>query len=346
MKEKEMLQKKELVDKYLKKKKYICLFDIYFYNIDEVSLYMRLDYDKNSNTYRINIVNLSSMENKKVESWLNSNLIYPSMVHEFKNIIANNGIVEDYIDNDNINSKVIINSYLTDYEYTKKSFTFKRYIPKCWQFLAEALYILFDAVPRYQYSLFQILLEGLIEPDTNCVFKFDLEKDNIDNLFNKKDIISGKEIFDNKKVRFLEKVNNTYYSVISGKQEHLVSIINNYNNKEVQMSCNCFNQGFCKHIYATLLAIKNKKEKKFFKIAKINNDKNVIDNLKEFNYYLCADIVEDYFVVVNNLEYLLLPILDNKTLAYKIIEDDENKTLEKKLNSYLKKHKIDLKKGV
>ena len=340
MNEKEILQRKELVDKYLNKKKYLCLFDMYLYNIDSLSFYIRLDYDKRVNTYRVNWINLSFMDDNKVESWLNTNLIYPSMVHEFKNIIASNGIVDDYIDNDDINSKVIINSYRTDYECNKRTFVFKRYIPNCWQFLADAIYILFESLPKYQYPLFQILVEKLIKPDINCVFAYDFEKDNVDNLFNKQTITKGKEDYKNNKVRFLEKKDNIYYSVISDKEEYLVTIINNKDTKEVQMTCNCNHNSFCKHIYSTLLAIKNNKENKFYKIARINNNKNVIDNLKEFNYLLCVDIVDDYFIVIDNLNYLLLPILENNKLLYKIIEDDKNKTLENKLNKYIKEHNI------
>lgn len=336
--DKEILQRKELVDKYLNKKKYVCLIDAFFYNIDDVSLYLRLDYCNKTSTYRINWVNLNTLDDKKTDNWINSNLIYPSMVNKIKAIISSNGIVDDYKDSDNIDSKIIINSYLKDYEYNRNSFEFDRYIPKCWKFLADLLAIIFDGMPKYLYPLFQITIEKIIEPNVNSVFNFDLKKDKIDSLFSPEIIQRGKDYYKDGKILFLEKQNDFYYSVVNGNQKYLVSIVNKENTKEVQMSCTCPYDDFCKHIYATLLAIKNNKEKKFFKIAYIDDEKNIIDNLKSFNYLLCAGIFEDYFVVEENFNFAFVPILKDNKLLYKIVEDDEKKTLEKQLNKYLKKH--------
>ena len=337
MNEKELLQKKKLVDKFLKKKKYLCLLDALFYNVDGVSVYIRLDYNPKNSTYKIDWINLSSMEDKRVEHWINSNLIYPSMVDKIKGIIASNGITKDYNDNDKIDSKVIINSYLKDYECNRKTFEFHRYIPKCWKFLADLLLVIFDGMPKYLFPLFQITVEKIIIPDTNCVFNFDLKKDDIDKLFNYEIIQRGKKYYDDKKILFLEKTNDCYNSIVEGSQKYLVSIINKDKTKEIQMTCNCPCDGFCKHIYATLLAIKNKEEHRFYKIANYD-DSNIMDTVKNFNYLLCVDIVDDCFIVVDNFTLAAIPILKDNKLTFKVLEDDEKKTLEKKLNKCLKKY--------
>lgn len=334
----EILQRKELVDKYLNKKKYLCLLDAFFYNVDDVSIYIRLDYINKNSTYQIHWINLSSMEDKNVEYWLNTNLIYPSMVERIKAIVASNGIVEDYHDKDKIDSKIIINSYLKDYKYNKNSFEFNRYIPKQWSFLADIISIIFDGMPRYMYTLYQIVIEKLIEPGINFVFAFDLKKNNIDTLFNEDIIKDGKKYYEDERIIFLEKQENEYKSVVKGSHKYLVSIINKEDTKEVQMTCNCPCDHFCKHIYATLLAINNNEEYKFFKIAHIDENKNIIDNLKSFNYLLCAGIKDDYFVVIDNYDFAFVPILSDKKLMFKIVEDDDKKTLEKELNKYLEKH--------
>ena len=338
MDEKEILRRKALVDKYLNKKKYLCLLDAYFYNVDGISIYLRLDYNHKNSTYKICWVNLSSMEDNKVEHWINYNLIYPSMVDKIKAIIASNGMVKDYTDKDKIDSRVVINSYLKDYKCNKKTFEFKRYIPKCWGFIADLFLVLFEGMPKYMYPLFQITVEKIIDPNTNCVFNFDLEKDNIDTLFNEEIIQRGKEYYKDKRVLFLEKQNVCYSSVVKGTQKYLVSIISKDDTKEVQMSCTCSCEGFCKHMYATLLAIKNKEEHKFYKIASFDDEKNIIDVANNFNYLLCADIVDDSFVVIDNFDFAFIPILKDNKLTFKILEDDEKKTLEKKLNKYLKKN--------
>ena len=338
MNEKEILQKKDLVDKYLNKKKYLCLLDAFFYNIDGISIYIRLDYNHKNATYKIDWVNLSAMEDNKVENWLNCNLLYPTMVDKIKGIIASNGMVDEYNDKSTFNSKVIINSYLKDYKYNINTFEFKRYIPNTWMFLADVLFIIFDGMPKYMYSLFQILIERIIEPDINCAFNFDLKKDNIDKLFYDEIIEKGKKYYKEKRVKFLEKQNDCYNSVVSGTKDYLVSIIYKEDTKEIQMSCNCPCESFCKHIYATLLAIKNKEEHKFFKISHIDDDKNIIDNIKNFNYLLCVGIVDDYFVIVDNFDFAFIPILKDNKLLFKIVEDDGKKSLEKALNKYLRKH--------
>lgn len=338
MEKKEILQKKELVDKYLNKRKFLCLLDVFFYNVENLSVYIRLDYNPKNATYLIHWINISAMEDNKIENWLNSNLIYPSLIDKIKNIIASNGIVEDYKEDLKIDSKVTINSYLKDYKYNRNTFEFNRYIPTCWMFLADVLLIVFEGMPRYMYSLFQILVEKIIEPSTNCAFIFDLKNGDINQLFEKQIIERGKKYYKEDRIKFIEKQDDCYSCIVRGTTNYLVSIINKEDTKEVQMSCNCQYEGFCKHIYAALLAIKSNDEHKFFKISYIDGDKSLIDNIKNFNYLLCIGIVDDFFVVVDNLDLAFIPILKDNKLLFKIVEDDNNKTLEKQLNKYLKKH--------
>ena len=44
----EILYKKNLIDKYLKKEKHICIFDILTNDVNNLSFYIRLDYSKKS----------------------------------------------------------------------------------------------------------------------------------------------------------------------------------------------------------------------------------------------------------------------------------------------------------
>ena len=334
----ELLNKRNLIDKYLKKNKHICLFDVLTIDVNNLSIYIRLDYVKTSNTYKVIWVNLTQMTSNKVEQWINSNLIYPSKVEEFKEIIASNGITKDYIDEDDIDASVIINSYITGYEFTKNTFEFKRYIPLCWSFLADALSIIFDAMPRYLYVEYQVLTQKLINPTHDSIFIFDLQKDNIDDLFDENIIKRGKEYFDNNRVTYIEHQKDTTYALVCGTQNYLTVVHYLDETKEMQMSCTCDCNFFCKHMYATLLAIKNKKEYKFFKIAYIDDSKSILDNLQNFNYFLCAGIYEDYFVIINNDNFEFINILDNNKLNFKIVEDDKNHTLEKELKEYLEKN--------
>ena len=137
---------------------------------------------------------------------------------------------------------------------------------------------------------------------------------------------------------FIETINNITYSVVKGTQEYLVTINHHKDTNEMQLSCNCAYPSFCKHMYATILALQNKEEKKFYKITPVDNNKSLLDNIKDFNYFLCLGIVDDYFLVVDNNELHIVPILENNMVSAKIVEDDENKTLEHQLKEYLDIH--------
>ena len=333
----EIEEKKLKVDKILKKKKHLCLMDMLFKDQDNYAFYVRLDYDKNIYAYKVIWVNLTQMDMKKAENWISSNLIYPYEVDRIKELFAKNGITEDYIDRDKINSRCVINSYITNYECNRKTFEFKRYIPKCWEFLADALYILFDSMPRYCYVLFQIMIERLINPSINGVFVFDLEHDDFNKLFDPLIIKRGLKYYEDERVIFIEKHEKTYYATVRGMQDYLVTIQRNKETLEIQMNCTCKYPSFCKHMYATLMAIKNGDEKKYFKIAYIDKNKNIFDNLKDFNYFLCTGIKDDYFEIVDDVDYNYLPIIYNNKLNFKIVEDNKKHDLEKELNKYLEK---------
>jgi|GEM_PF-4210858 len=331
----EIKEKKLKIDKILKKKKHMCLFDLTFNDQDQFKLYVRLDYVKTSNVFKVVWVNLGQMTSKKTEDWINYNLIYPNEVERFKEIIAKNGISEDYVDRDKVNAKCVINSYITDYEYNKKTFEFKRYIPKCWEFLADALYILFEAMPKYLHVEFQILIEKLIKPQENTIFVFDEETQNIDDLFDEKTIATGLALHKVGAISFIEKQDNVTYATIKVIENHLVSIYDLKDTKEKQFSCTCGKHIFCEHIYAVLTAIKNNEEKKFFKIAKVDSDKPLLDNISNFEYFLCPGIFQGNFVVILGDNFQLLPILVDNKLQYKIVEDDKDKNLEHALTTYL-----------
>lgn len=334
----EILNKKQLIDKYFKKAKNNILLDVFFYNVDGLSLYITLTYDKKTNAYKLFWINLSVMNTNKVCDWINVNLVYPSSVDKINSLLANNKDVKEYKDVDNIDSKIIINSYFKNYESKVKKFIINRYIPKELEFLADLLFTLFDSMPKYLFPMFQITIEKLIDPKPNILFAFDYNKDNIDKLFDKKVIESGKKYYKDNRVNFIERseVDNYIYAVVRGTNYYLVSIFYNDDVKELLLNCNCDEQGFCKHMYAALEAYKNKDNKRFYKVAHVNEEGNILEIVQNFKYVFCADIFDDCFVLVSNNTFILHPIIENNKVSFKIIEDDEKKTLEKKLKKYLK----------
>src|SRR5574344_1151344 len=108
--------KKNLVDKYLKKNKMNPLLDILINNVDKTDMNIILTYQEKANTYRVNWIDLSAMENNNISVWMNSNLMFPDKVERIKQIIALNGISEDYIDTDDIHSNIKISSFMNNYD--------------------------------------------------------------------------------------------------------------------------------------------------------------------------------------------------------------------------------------
>ena len=79
----------------------------------------------------------------------------------------------------------------------------------------------------------------------------------------------------------------------------------------MQVYCTCPCEFYCKHIYAVILAIRNNKGNRFYKIMYKNPNKNLLERIMDFEYLLCLGIIEQNFEIINNYgEIELIPILD------------------------------------
>src|SRR5574344_3015057 len=213
--------KKNLVDKYLKKNKMNPLLDILINNVDKTDINIILTYQEKANTYRVNWIDLSAMENNNISVWMNSNLMFPDKVERIKQIIALNGISEDYIDTDDIQSNIKISSFMNNYECNKRVFEFRRYLPSSWKFLSEVLVLIFSNMPKFCFSFYQIMMEKLVKPEINYIFSFDMNKTDLGDLFDENTKMQGTEYFNDNKVIKLEKINNTTYGIVRGTKEYL-----------------------------------------------------------------------------------------------------------------------------
>ena len=220
---KELKNKKELVDKYFKKLKAMPILDLLLEDVDQTFMYIRLDYFDKSMTYRVSWIDLSAFSSNKAEEWVNSNLIYPKLVENIKKVFAENGTSPDYEEtNKSLKNQVIINSYVTGYEYNRKTFTFFRHIPTCWSFLADILVPIFNNMPRVCFSFFQILVESLDQPHLNAPFVCNLDTFDFTSIFNKKAITKAKELKNN--LLFIETNVNQTYAIIQDDYNYLTSI--------------------------------------------------------------------------------------------------------------------------
>ena len=330
----EYTKKVNLVDKYLNKKKFKKLLTMKLENFNEEYLYIGIVYHLKSKTFKVFFIDIYKMENNNIEDWFNINLIYPNDVDYLKNIIVINGISNNYTDKDDIDSKITINSYITNYKYNKREFIFKRYIPKCWDFLDEVVYILMNSLPKRLFYIYQIMIEKLLKPELNYLFAFDLKKDNLEYLFNDDNILKGINLYNNNKVLYLESINKVYYGIVEEKINYLTKVIYDNNIKEIQLSCSCGSNHFCHHLYATLQSIKNNNIKRYYKVIKKDkNKKNILEKINNLEYFLCIGIYNNNLIIIENDSLIGIPI--NKYFDYEIIEDDDKKTLENKIKKLL-----------
>ena len=143
----------KLLNKYFKKIKAICLLELKMHNIEDIDLYIGLFYMPKVKLYRIFWFDLTNMINDNPDEWVNSSLIFPQNVEEIKELIAAHGISKDIEITKNYN--VELTSYITDYQYNRNTFQFKRYIPKEWDFLAPVLFSIFKFMPHVMNTFYQ-----------------------------------------------------------------------------------------------------------------------------------------------------------------------------------------------
>ena len=68
-----------------------------------------------------------------------------------------------------------------------------------------------------------------------------------------------------------------------------------------------------------------------------NPNKNLLERIMDFEYFLCLGLVEQNFEIINNYgELELVPILDvNNKYNWEILEDSEDEKLMKQVKYFL-----------
>lgn len=320
-------KKIQLINKYYRK--YDMLMNFYI-EYRDINLYIVLNYDKKSDTYRLSWFELNSILSKNIEKFL-SCIFIPNHIIEFMlndvskyNIDLNSFHSEEkgYI---NIYFKSNVKTAVNDYV----DIMFKDYFPEELGDMFSIFFALFRLIPPVYQDLFTRIFEGVIP--------FNIDKDNIDNIFDDHIIESGKNFYEGCNIKFLEKLGNQIFAVTDDKERN-ISIIDIHEDGEIEnLLCSCLSKVNCKHLYAVLKAYQNKEFKPFYKISHIEKEEELVDQLFSLNFALCIGIKGSYFEVVSvdgTIENV--PILDeNGDLNWTILEDREDHELEKELRLFL-----------
>lgn len=314
------------------------LFDIYLENYHSFNIYIRLDYYKKQKVYRLSWVDLAHINNDP-SNVISYEYLPDSVVTDLEKIIKDIKIKKyEKIDSDEF--KVTINNNLTD---NKFSITFNRYIPKDLLPLFNAINIIFESLPRKLNPFYEELGAAIVGNTSRFEyqesFHFDLFKDDLDSLFYSDICERGQKYYNEGRVFFLEKVKDQYFAVVGGSSLYVVIIKYDEVENLMQMYCSCPCEFYCKHMYAVLYAIRNKKFRNFYKITLKNNHIDLLDRIMNFNFLLTIgidDAGKNYLIIENGL-IKLLPIINDKGKSeWAILEDDSENTLTNRLNKILK----------
>ena len=329
-----------LIKKYYKKD--IIFLELKLINYEGFNLYMILTESKKYNSYRLSWFDLDEIKDKHIEKYICCEYINSDIIDFIKNDYAKYDVAIDYND-EFLTDKdtVIFNANIKTKKSNTINVSFKKYLPKNLSILADLIIFVFKNMPRkYEGFMYELLakLTGSTEKyEYKKEFDFDLFNGDINKIFRYPIVQRGKKYYEEDKIEFLEKIDNRYFAIVEGTEKYIVIVKYDEKEKKTQVYCSCPCEFYCKHICAVILAIRDNKFKRFYKIMYKNPNKNLLERIMDFEYFLCLGLVEQNFEIINNYgELELVPILDvNNKYNWEILEDSEDEKLMKQVKYFL-----------
>ena len=329
-----------LIKKYYKRD--TIFLELKLINYEGYNLYMILSESKKYNSYRLSWFDLDEIKDKHIEKYICCEYIHTDIINLIKNDYAKYDVAIDYND-EFLTDKdtVIFNANIKTKKSNAINVSFKKYLPKNLTILADLIIFVFKNMPRkYEGFMYELLakLTGSTEKyEYKKEFEFDLFNDDINEIFRYPIVQRGKKYYEEDKIEFLEKIDNRYFAIVEGTEKYIVIVKYDEKEKKTQVYCSCPCEFYCKHICAVILAIRDNKFKRFYKIMYKNPNKNLLERIMDFEYFLCLGIVEQNFEIINNYgELELVPILDvNNKYNWEILEDSEDQKLMKQVKYFL-----------
>ena len=326
------------INDYLIKHGHELVMSIYLNNYNGNNIYIRFDYVKELSVYKVVWVDLNFFNEKNIEKYINVQMLtkYLSLriVEELNKIKDDGGFVND---DKILGDRVEVLTYFTD---NQKEFVFDRFLPLEWRFLIEPLALVFSYLPRSMEVFLNEIFAKFdgTEESFNYIkpVKFDLLNGNLSDVFKKNIMKRGEEYFNEGKVTFLEKVEDKYFAIVRNDDcvPYLV-ILHQVNDDFVVMWCSCKCNYYCKHIYAVLRALREKKFNNFYKVKYIGREETLLEKVTISNYQLCFGVDEDKLLLISN-DGAIYPadIVKNGKVVFEVIEDDDECSLSEFINKY------------
>ena len=329
-----------LIKKYYKKEK--IFLELSLLNYEGYNIYIILNYNKKHDCYKLRWFDLSLIVDSDIDKYMScssiSNNIINVIENDFSSFTNSSIYLEDIVeDKDIVTLKVNVSTGVDD----RVDIKFKKYLPKTLGHLIDLFVFIFSNMSKKYEDFLDILMAKITDSTSKYDYKeefyFDLFRDDIDKLFDYLIVQRGKRYYSESKVDFLEKFDDRYFAVVDGTEKYVIVIKYDDKLKKMQVYCSCPCEFYCKHMYAVILAIRNKEFNKFYKIIYSSPDKNLLEKITDFKYFLCVGIYKKKFIIVNNhgeIEYL--PMFDELgRYNWEILEDSRDGKLCKQVKNIL-----------
>ena len=326
----------EFINKHLAKKGHELVMSIFLGDYNNHEIYIRFDYLPKLSVYKVVWVDMKFIDLKNIDAYINQQIVTKYIAMQIVEHILEIENDSDYrIDDDIKGDRVEILLYKNG---GIKEFIFDRFLPLDWSFLIDPIALVFSYLPRsmevFLNEIFAIY-DGTSEKyNAMKPIKFDLINGDDDKVFKPQVILGGTKYYESDRVEFLEKIDNHYLAIVEGMVPYLVNIREDEDGYAF-LWCNCKNTGYCKHIYAALLAIRDKKFKPFFKVGYIGKDETLLEKVMAGKFFLCFGIEGDQLLLITAESIVFkADIMVNGKKVFEVIEDDDDCTLSKALEEY------------
>lgn len=311
------------------------LYDIYLENYNGYYIYIRLDYYKKINCYKLSWIDLENVINNKFENVISYEYIPMYLIEQINSTLDNIKPVKY--------DKELDDNNIVRFSSNELNVAFNKYIPLELNQLLDIFIITFNNLPYRTNEFLQEIIALITGNKGKYEYRrgidFDLFNDNIDNIFEYQISERGRKYYEEERVLFLEKIGDRYFSVVGGSELYVIIIRYDEGNKKTYVYCSCPCDFACKHIYAVILAIRDNKFKKFYKITHKDDDMPLIDKIMNFNFLLTIGIDDqgiNYLIIEDGL-LKLLPVINQDGISeWKVLEDDSKNSLSKRLKEILK----------
>ena len=326
----------EKVNKHLTKKGHELVTSIFLSDYNHHDIYIRFDYVSKISAYKISWIDLNFFNEKKMDDYINQQIVTKYLALKMVEKILSVDFLSTHLVNEEIKGDLV--EVILYKQENVIEFVFSRYLPLEWSFLIDIFALIFSYLPRsMEVFLNEIfaLFDGTEERYNSLKpIKFDLLNGDDDAVFKANVVLNGTKDYEDDRVEFLEKFDNHYLAIVEDYTPNLVNIRED-DDGYVFLWCNCNKDIYCRHIYATILAIRDKKFKPFYKVLYKGKDESLLEQVMEGKFFLCFGIEGDKLLLIT-AESLIFKadIMVDGNRVFEVIEDDDDCSLSKALDRY------------